>query len=158
MTPEQNKAYISAANDVRAAKGQKPLTPAQETEVLAKLAAKQATRGIKTTGSGAPIIPYRPLAFLGWPFTEIGLGTLALVAGGAVGTYYLYQATKKPKPNPRFFPDRLTFNMMRQAAYDAKHYPGLDPAARSYPGPARPAGEHYQGRGEAPFDDSDYPE
>ena len=156
MTPEQNKAYISAANEVRAAKGQAPLTPAQETELLAKLAAKQAAKGPKTTGMGTPFA-VSPLGFLGWPFTEIGLGPIVIVVGGAVGAYYLYKATK-PKRNPRHYPDRLTFNMMRQAAYDAKYYPDLSPDARSYPGPARPAGEHYQPRGEAPFDDSDYPE
>jgi len=149
MTPEQNKAYISAANEVRAAKGQAPLTPAQETELLAKLAAKQAAKGPKTAGIPTPLWTYLPDYS-----TMLALGILG---AGAVGVYYLYKATK-PKRNPRHYPDRLTFNMMRQAAYDAKYYPDLSPDARSYPGPARPAGEHYQPRGEAPFDDSDYPE
>lgn len=99
MTPEQNAAYISAANDIRAAKGKPKLTPKQENEVLAKLAAKQAAKGPKTTGLGAPTPPPFNLAsFLG---LNDGLTLLSygIIAAGAVGAYYLYKATK-PKHNP----------------------------------------------------------
>lgn len=53
----------------------------------------------------------------------------------------------------KYYPDRSTYNALRDAQFEAVCYPGLPPDARSYPGP--PCADKYQPRGEPQFDDSD---